>query len=164
MPRLSGIFALGFALTAIGFAETPPTCRVSDLAWLAGHWRGTLASGATFDAHYTDTTGGTVVGASKEVRGGRTVGVELELFYERDGSVIYQPFPNGVKSERHFPLREHDVAANRVVFENQEHDFPQTFSFQRRDAATLVITLQGPGKNGALREITYTLARVVATP
>ncbi len=98
------------------------------------------------------------------MRGSRTVSVELEVFYDRDSTVVYQPFPGGVKSDRSFPLREIDVAAHRAVFENKEHDFPQTFSFHRRDAETLVITLQGPGKNGALREITYTLTRVLATP
>lgn len=88
------------------------------------------------------------------MRGGRTVSAELEIFYERDGTVIYQPYPNGVKSEHYFPLREFEAEARRAVFENKEHDFPQTFIFHRRDDQTLVSIAQGPGKDGALKAFT----------
>lgn len=52
--------------TATGLAQEKPAARVADLAWLAGTGRGTLANGATFEAHYSDAAGATTVSASKE--------------------------------------------------------------------------------------------------
>lgn len=149
------------AALAAGIAtaqETPPP-RVADLAWLAGDWRGTLANGATFDAHYSDGAGGTIVSVSKEHRGDRTLAFELEVFFEKGGRLFYQPHPNGRKSDHVFPLLELDRNGRRAVFENKEHDFPQTFIFARPDEQTLVILLRGPGKDGATRDIRYELKR-----
>jgi hypothetical protein len=134
--------------------------RVADLGWLAGHWQGTLRNGAVFETHYTDATAGTILSVSKEHRNGRTLGFELELFYEKDGRVIYQPHPNGKRSEHAFPLLAYDAAARRVTFENKEHDFPQTFTFHLAGPDNLVIRLGGPGRDGATREIVYDLKRV----
>ena len=65
-----------FAVAALATASAQPVSspRVADLGWLAGHWRGTLANGATFEAHYSDAAGGTIVSVSKEHRGERTLG------------------------------------------------------------------------------------------
>ncbi len=146
------------ALPAI--AQEAPAAKIADLGWLAGHWRGTLKNGAIFETHYTDASGGTIVSASKEIRNGRTVGFELELFYEKDGRIIYQPHPNGRRSEHAFPLLGYDATARRAVFENKEHDFPQTFNFELAAPDNLVITLSGPDKDGATKEIVYDLRRV----
>jgi len=134
--------------------------RLADLGWLAGTWQGTMKNGATFETHYTDATAGTILSVSKEHRNGRTLGFELELFYEKDGRVIYQPHPNGKRSEHAFPLLAFNATAKKVTFENKEHDFPQTFVFHLASPDNLVITLSGPGKDGATREIVYDLKRV----
>lgn len=152
---LAILFTLGGPLPA-----ATDGVRVADLAWLAGNWRGTLANGAIFEAHYSAPTGGTIVSSSKEVRHGRTTAIELELFHEQDHTVIYQPFPNGKKSEHSFPLIEFSGEATRAVFENKEHDFPQVFVFHRVAFDVLTITLRGPGKDGTTKEIRYELKRV----
>jgi hypothetical protein len=163
MPRLL-FFPLALALLAVARLwgqETPaPAAKVTDLGWLAGHWRGTLKNGATFETFYTDPSGGTVLSVSKEHRQGRTLTFELEVFFEQDGRLIYLPHPNGKRSEHAFPLLAFDAAARRAVFENKEHDFPQTFTFVRESDTRLVITLSGPGRNGANKEIRYELHAV----
>lgn len=151
----------GAALAATGSEPSPShTPTVADLAWLAGHWRGTLKNGATFEAHYTDASGGTIVSVSKEHRDGRTLTFELELFFEQDGRVVYLPHPNGQRSEHSFPLVAFDATAPRAEFENTAHDFPQRFRFHRESPDVLAITLSGPGRNGKVREIRYELHRV----
>lgn len=131
-----------------------------ELAWLAGHWRGTLKNGATFEAHYTDASGGTIVSVSKEHRDGRMLAFELEIFFEKDGRIIYLPHPNGKRSEHSFPMIAFDAAAQRAEFENTAHDFPQRFRFQLEQSDVLAITLSGSGPNGGVREIRYELQRV----
>lgn len=160
MPaRLAAVLLLWSLGPASGAAQPAPNPRVADLAWLAGHWQGTLANGATFEAHYTDATGNTIVSVSKEHHAGRTLGFELELFFEKGGKVFYQPHPNGKKSEHVFPLLSYEPQAKRATFENKEHDFPQTFIFELSAPDTLVITLRGPGKDGATKDISYDLKR-----
>lgn len=139
-----------------------PAASVADLAWLAGHWHGTLANGATFETHYTGPDGGMIASVSKEVKKGRVVAFELEIFFEKDGRLIYQPHPNGKKSEHAFPLLHYDGTARRAVFENKEHDYPQTFTFEQPSPDSLVITLSGPGRNGQKKDIVYALKRVLA--
>ncbi|HYC69979.1 MAG TPA: DUF6265 family protein [Opitutaceae bacterium] len=158
--RAPALALLILALGAAAGAQESPAARVADLAWLAGHWRGLLANGAIFEAHYTDAAGGTIVSASKEHRGGRTLAFELELFFEKAGRVFYQPHPNGRRSEHVFPLTHLEPAARRAVFENKEHDFPQTFIFERPADDRLVIILRGPDKNGGSKDIRYELQRV----
>lgn len=155
-------FLLGGVVVTASAAEpsVPPAAKIADLAWLAGHWRGTLKNGATFEAHYTDASGGTILSVSKEHRDGRTLTFELELFFEKDGRVIYLPHPNGQRSEHSFPLVAFDAAAGRAEFENAAHDFPQRFRFHRESSDVLAITLSGPGRNGGIREIRYELHRV----
>lgn len=134
--------------------------RIADLAWLAGHWQGSLANGATFETHYTDASGGTILSVSKEHRAGRTLTFEWELFHEVEGRIIYLPHPDGRRSEHPFPLLTYEASARRVVFENKEHDFPQTFVFHLVSPDNLVITLAGPGRKGAPVELRYDLRRV----
>ena len=70
---------------------------VSDLGWLAGNWIGSLADGSVYESHYSDPDGGVIVGSSKETRANRVVGTDFELIYEKDGQVIFQPHPDGLK-------------------------------------------------------------------
>jgi hypothetical protein len=146
-----------FPILLLAEPVTSPT--VNDLAWLAGHWRGTLANGATFETHYTGAEGGMIFSVSKEVKKGRVVTFELETFFEKDGQLIYHPYPYGKKSEHAFPLLTYDAAAKRAVFENKEHDYPQTFTFEQPAPDRLVITLSGPGRNGQRKDIVYDLKR-----
>jgi hypothetical protein len=143
-------------------AVAGPGAKLADLGWLAGHWRGTLKNGATFETHYTGPEGGLIASVSKEVKKGRAVSFELEIFSEKDGNLIYQPHPNGKKSEHAFPLLAYDAAAKRAVFENKAHDYPQSFTFHLAAPDNLVITLSGPGKDGKPHDIRYDLKRVVA--
>ncbi len=170
MTRLAGCLVLlgSFLFAAAQETDAPPAtaaapvARLADLAWLAGHWRGTLANGATFEAHYTGPDGGAIVSASKEVRHWRIAAFELELFFEREGRVIYRPFPNGKRSEHDFPLVSYETGDGgaRAVFENKEHDFPQTFVFALAAPDQLIITLAGPGKDGNIRRLQFDLRRV----
>lgn len=134
---------------------------VSDLGWLSGSWIGGSSEGTIYESHYSTPNGGVIVSASKETRNGRTVGTDFEIFYQKDGRVIFQPCPNGVKSPGSFPLAAFDALARRAVFENREHDFPQAFIFEQPAADALRITLQGPGKDGATKSIVYELRRAM---
>jgi hypothetical protein len=168
MPSLRHItrhcLLLAVVAARLHAADAPATTvsRIADLGWLAGSWQGTWENGARFEAHYTDAGGGVILSASKELRNDRAVAFEFELFFERDGAIIYRPFPNGRQSAHDFLLirLENDANGSRAAFENTEHDFPQHFVFARPNPDTLVITLSGLDKDGGRRQIRYELLRL----
>jgi hypothetical protein len=134
---------------------------VSDLGWLAGSWIGGSSESTIYESHYSTPNGGVIVSASKETRNGRTVSTDFEMIHQKDGRIIFQPFPNGVKSPSSFPLVTFDALARRAVFENREHDFPQVFIFEQPALDALKITLQGPGKEGTTKSIVYECRRAM---
>jgi hypothetical protein len=89
------------------------------------------------------------------------VSTDFEMIHQKDGRIIFQPFPNGVKSPSSFPLVTFDALARRAVFENREHDFPQVFIFEQPALDALKITLQGPGKEGTTKSIVYEFRRAM---
>jgi hypothetical protein len=134
---------------------------VSDLGWLAGNWVGTLPGGTLYESHYTGPEGGLIVGASKETPAGKEASADFEVIYEDGGRIYYQRYPGGVKSRDRFPLVAFESLARRAVFENRDHDFPQVFIFEQPGPDQLRITLEGPGKDGAPKQIVFALGRAL---
>jgi hypothetical protein len=114
---------------------------VADLSFLAGSWHGTHGT-STWESVYSGAEGGMIVGASKELRGGRVVMIDFEHFYERDGSIYMTPFPFGNRSME-FPLTSMDVSARRAVFVNEANDFPSRFTYEATSRDHLKIELAG---------------------
>ena len=148
--------AAAASLIALAPDEEPRTgarpsrdVTVADLAWLAGSWTGSDGQ-SEWESSYSSPAGGQIVAASKEMRGGETVMIDFEHFYERDGEVRMTPFPFGKKSVE-FALSEYSGADQRAVFANPEHDFPKTFVYHRVDRETLKVTLDGEMNGAPLR-------------
>ncbi len=154
-------------------ASTPPTkpapaavdeaeraddaARLEDLAFLAGEWRGTDGS-STWASWYSSPEGGQVLGASKELRGGRVVMIDFEQFYLDGGKLAMTPYPFGNRSVA-FTLSDFSRSQKRAVFANETHDFPQRFTYHRSADDRLDITLEGDMGSGPMTvEIALTRA------
>lgn len=141
--------ALGVWPPARGLADPPAAApRVTDLGYLEGAWSATH-DGSTWEACYTSAAGGEVVSATKEIKAGKVVTFDFERFFEKDGKVIFQPFPGGRKALE-FPLTRLDVAARKAVFENPANDFPMRFTYHRTGDTTLRVTLEGDPARSAM--------------
>jgi hypothetical protein len=114
---------------------------VADLHWLAGQWTGSDGE-SDWEATYSTAKGGMLVGASKELRDGKTVMFDFERFYMRGAKLCMTPYPFGRESVE-FVLTDFDADAQSAVFENPEHDFPNWFRYQRESEDKLVIELKG---------------------
>jgi hypothetical protein len=133
-------------IVAVGVApilggESGEKAEISDLAFLAGSWTGGDGT-SEWESVYTGPEGGRIVGASKELRGGRTVMIDFEHFYEREGELRMTPYPFGNKSVE-FTLTSFDRQARQAVFENPEHDFPKKFTYRAGGDDALTIELEG---------------------
>ena len=112
---------------------------VQDLAWLSGCWAsvgGETGSGET----WTTPAGGTLLGVSRTVKGGKTVAHEFMQIRETGpGQIAFIALPSGQK-EASFPLVR--LSGQEAVFENPQHDFPQRVIY-RRDGDSLTGRIEG---------------------
>ena len=122
-------------------ADTLPSGAVSvaDLAWLAGSW-GFEEDGRRYEEHWTAPDGGTMLGMSRTVAGGRTVAHEFLRIDERDGRLVYTAWPSGQATASFTSV---EVEAGRVVFENPAHDFPTRVIYERRPDGSVLARVEG---------------------
>lgn len=124
-------------------ADLPPQPGTPG-AWLPGRWE--RAEGAGVE----DWTrmGDTLVGVSFEVQGGRTTGFEVMSIgplAPHAGSELVFTAQLGGGAPTRFGLRE--ASADRVRFENPQHDFP-TVIWYASDGDALRARIEGPSGKG----------------
>jgi hypothetical protein len=113
-------------LLLAAMAPTPPA-RVEEVSWLAGHWRECTPRGETSET-WTDARGGVMLGISKAVRGDR-VDWELARIDTTPQGIALFASPKG---QAPTAFRAVSVTAERAIFENRDHDFPQRVIYRRR--------------------------------
>jgi hypothetical protein len=151
LHRHAALALLAFVAPAL--AQDEPI----DFGWLAGHWCGTQ-DGASIEELWLDR-GGELLGLSTSLRDGELESFEYAHIEARAGGVVYVAQPGGGDAVE-FALVDSD--AQRVVFANPAHDFPQSVSYWR-DEAGLHAEIAGPGENGDQRvEFDYAACAVDA--
>jgi hypothetical protein len=94
--------------------------------------------------------GGTMMGVSRTVSGGRTTEWEFLIIREGNAGLEYVAKPSG-QTEATFTATRR--SATEIVFENPTHDFPKTIQY-KRDGDTLTAAIEGP-MNGQSRRIEF---------
>jgi hypothetical protein len=113
---------------------------VEDLGWLEGRWRGE-EGGTASEEQWTSVEGGALLGVHRDVKAGRMVSWEfLRIDGAPDGALTYFASP---RSAAPTPFRLVEQAAERVVFENKKHDFPQRILYWRDGAGALHARIEG---------------------
>jgi hypothetical protein len=100
--------------------------------------------------------GGSMLGMSRTVRGGRLAAHELIVLREQDGRVAYEAHPSGQAATVFLSTAVSDTAA---LFENPEHDFPQRVGYRRVGSDSLLAWIDGTA-GGAARRVEFRYARV----
>lgn len=135
-------------------ALAAPSSSVQDLAWMSGCWAsvgGEPGSGET----WIPPAGGTLLGVSRTVKGGKTVAHEFMQIRETGpGQIAFIALPSGQK-EASFPLVR--LSGQEAVFENPQHDFPQRVIY-RRDGDLLNARIEG-NQGGQTTRIDFPLKR-----
>jgi hypothetical protein len=140
-----------------GAAAGPP---FDALAWLAGAWAGTDASGVVTEEHWTSPRGNTMFGVNRTIAGDETVFFEFLRIERDDDGLVYLAAPRGRAPATPFRLIESD--GTRLVFENPGHDFPQRIIYDlQADGVTLELRIEGTDDGGE-RSSRWRLQRVDA--
>jgi hypothetical protein len=147
---------LNLLLVIASLVSQGPSTMVADLEWLAGCWQYTAGS-RTVTEFWLPSDGGTMMGLSRTVSGGKTVEHEFLLLRLGPLGIEYVAKPSG-QAEAVFIATK--VAAGEVVFENPAHDFPTRITYRKGDAG-LVATIDGMVK-GKPRAIDFRYAAAAA--
>lgn len=137
------------------------TGGIARLQWLAGCWaseRGEPGSGE----QWTAPAGGTMLGTSRTIKGGRTIEYEFVVIREdTEHTLAYVAHPSG-QAMTAFALAR--LADREVTFENPAHDFPQRIGY-RLDATgkTLLAWIEGT-RDGRARRVEFPLVRTPCDP
>ena len=129
-----------------GEQEAKPA--LTDLAWIAGSWTGTI-QGVEMEEHWTKPNGGSMIGIHRDVAKGRTVSFEFLRIEMQNDQLVYLSMPNGRSPATPFPLKE--LSGTRVVFENPAHDFPQRIIYWK-DGHDLRARIEGTMNGKAASE------------
>ena len=128
---------------------------IDRLAWMAGCWRADGAEPGSVE-QWTAPAGGTMLGMSRTVRGGRTAEFEfMQLRHLADGTLAFVPQPAGRPPTVFRLLR---LTQAEVVFENPEHDFPQRIGYARDGETRLLAHIEGQ-RGGTPRRIDFVFVR-----
>lgn len=128
-------------------AEAPAVASVngklSDMAWLAGQWRGD-ANGAAEEMTFLAPAGGLILGASRIAAGDTTMFFEFVKIAQVGEGLVLTPSPFGSPGVS-FGLKE--IATERAVFENPTHEFPSRIIYALEantdGSKNLVTTIEG---------------------
>ncbi len=111
--------------------------ELNQFDWLLGQWKGETEQGIFYE-QWEETDHNTLMGLGSFVKAGDTLFQEKLRIQKIAGYWCYIASPGG-KPPVLFTL----VSAknNQWVFENQEHDFPQTITYtQKTDGSLLAVT------------------------
>lgn len=149
------VLAMGFGWSAHASTDTV-RADIAGMAWLGGCWKGEGAEEGSGE-HWMPLAGGTLLGVSRTVRGGRTAGFEfMELRTLEDGRIAFIAHPSG-QATTTFPLLR--MSETEAVFENPDHDFPQRIAYAKAGDSGLRARIEGL-RGGSLRVIEFAMERV----
>jgi hypothetical protein len=132
----------------------PAAAGLGAVAFLAGVWQHE-EDGRFREETWTAPRGDLMLGTNRTVRSGKKTQWEQLRLVAEDGEVTYWASPSGAPPT---PFRLVEHAANRAVFANPEHDFPQRLTYVRDgDRLSVRVEAQKDGEWDGF-ELHWTLA------
>lgn len=151
-----------FVLALCTALTTPATCQpiatTADLKFMTGCWA-FEANGRRVEEHWMAPAGGSLMGDSRTVAGGKTVEYEFLQIRDLPEGLTYIAKPSN-QPEAKFVLS--GKTADEVVFENPAHDFPQRIRY-RLAGDSLRARIEG-NLGGKPRGIDFPYTRTTCAP
>jgi hypothetical protein len=148
-PVIGTLLALACASAAAADSPALP-------AWLHGCWQASGGEPGSIE-QWTAGAGGTMLGMSKTVKGGKLTGFEfMRMVQTEAGKLEFIAQPGGVPPTT-FTLLRHSAA--ELVFEHPGHDFPQRVLYRNASPTLLHARIEGTIK-GKPKSIDFPMRRV----
>jgi hypothetical protein len=133
----------------------PPT--PARLSWLRGCWERTTRTGRAVEHWVGDIR--ELTGVARLITDGRDRETEHLRIYMHGDSLVYDAHPES-QAPNIFTLRTH--AADSLVFEDPEHDFPQRIVYRRVGTDSLIATVGNIAGTG--RPLRFAFRKIVECP
>ena len=134
-----------FALPASA-ADNPPA-KVSDLAWMTGHWEG-AAMGGTLEENWSEPKDGSIASLVRATGNGATSMIELIVIEEEEGSLTLrlQQWNPGFEPRTPGPqvMRLVEIGDKKVVFENTGEGTLGKLGYSSPEEGKFVISITTP--------------------
>lgn len=114
---------------------------ISELAWISGDWQTAAGGRAQIEEHWTQPAGGSLLGMSRTVAGGKTAEFEFLRIEQREDGIHYVAQPKGRCPQTDFRLTR--GTDQEAVFENPAHDFPKRIIYRKTAEDALTASIDG---------------------
>ena len=131
-----------------------PSFTLQPLHWLAGCWQSELDEPGSGE-QWMPAAGGTMLGMSRMLKGGRTVQFEFMQIRESALGVVFIAQPSGQAGMRFSAV---EISATAAVFERRGADFPQRVIYRLLPDGRLAARIEGE-RNGELRSVDFPMRR-----
>jgi len=149
--------AILFVLCGLTYGQDAKA-SVDSFGWMAGCWELSVPQRQmTITEQWMKPAGGTLIGMSRTVHGGKTTGYEFLRIVTSETGIDYIAKPSSSKDETAFKLVK--SSANEIVFENLAHDFPQRIIYRNGLPDSLNARIEG-AQNGKLNGMDIPMKRV----
>lgn len=145
----------GCVLACAPFHCAAAVADIEQLTWLTGCWRQSDAEPGTGE-QWSTLAGGTMLGTSRTVKGGRTVSYEFMQLRQIDGGdLAFIALPSG-QDRTEFQLER--ISTTEAHFVNPDNHFPQRIRYFRKGDDQLLARIEG-ARSGAVKAIDFPMQR-----
>lgn len=138
------------------------TCRqdagIKKMQWLIGTWENKTPRGSIYET-WQRTNDKEFAGKSYMVREKDTMVFESTRLVQEGNALFYIPTVKDQNGGLPVRFAQKSLSATQVIFENPEHDFPQTISYTQINSDSLVAEIAGT-RNGKQRKQTFPMKRM----
>ena len=139
-------------ICALPSAATSTT--IDNLAWLSGRWIQTK-NGVDIREHWMGPHGGLLLGIGQTTKGSQTKSFEYFRIAKTPSGLSYFASPGGSAATE---FKAVEICSDKIVFENEAHDFPQRVIYAKGKAGSLDARVEGTIK-GKLEGESWTYRR-----
>jgi hypothetical protein len=130
-------------LSALVLFGQTPSSDLQGLSWMSGCWA-VSREPLEIEEHWSKPAGGTMLGFSRTIKGGRTVFSEFMQIAPAGDKIVYTARIGSGQPGTPFTLTR--LSDNEAVFENPKHDFPQRIIYRRSGDRVLHARIDGTDK------------------
>lgn len=135
-----------------------PSGKLSKVAWLTGTWKHSSTDGAIYESWKKESEN-SLVGMSYTVKEGDTIVFETIHLTEQNDSLLYIPKVKYQNDEQPVIFTATIITNEKMVFHNDQHDFPQIISYTKITTDSMVAEISGRAE-GILKSKAYPMVRV----
>ena len=136
------LIVVGVLLSITSATKSASTItNISELAWISGDWQTAAGGRAQIEEHWTQPAGGSLLGMSRTVAGGKTAEFEFLRIEQREDAIYYVAQPKGRCPQTDFKLTR--ATDQEAVFENPAHDFPKRIIYRKTAEDALTAGIDG---------------------